>query len=167
MSDQEIVVRFKGDRRLAECLKKSQDRIARSLEELLSGYSLTAEDVLNEVAKVDDYRGVITVSDINFYSFCEHHFVPFFGKASVAYEPGPIITGIGKIVRLVREVHARRLQIQELMTKDIADDIMRVLKAKGAYVETKAKHLCVCGRGPTDDTAETLVQYGCGSLQKN
>lgn len=162
--EKQIVLRFDGDENIAEKLRGSEDRIARSFSELFSGYKLKAEDVLNEVVQVSEYSGLVTVSDINFYSFCQHHFSPFFGKASVAYEPGRIITGLGKIVRLVRDVHARRLQVQELMTRDIAEDIMRVLKAKGAYVETKAKHLCICSRGPKDDTTEALVHYGCGSL---
>lgn len=165
-SEKKIVLRFDGNEVIAEKLRGSEERIARSFSELFGGYKLKAEDVLNEVVQVSKYSGLVTVSDINFYSFCQHHFSPFFGKASVTYEPGRVITGLGKIVRLVRDVHARRLQIQELMTRDIAEDIMRVLKAKGACVETKAKHLCICSRGPKDDTSEALVQYGCGSLAR-
>lgn len=149
-----------------EKLLSSEDRIRRSFNELFSGYGLHAEDVLNEIVEVEDYKGLIVVDGISFYSYCEHHFAPFFGLASVTYQPGRVITGLGKIVRLVRDVHARRLQIQELMTRDIAEDIMRVLGAKGVLVETRAKHLCVCSRGPKDDTAETIVQYGSGTLQK-
>ncbi len=146
-------------------LKMSEPRIMKAFNELFSGYSLRAEDVLNEVVRVDNYSGIVEVKDINFYSCCEHHFIPFFGKANVYYEPNNIITGLGKIVRLVRDVHARRLQIQELMTRDIAEDIMRVLNAKGVFVETVAKHLCICSRGPSDDNSETKVTYGCGSLK--
>lgn len=113
---------------------------------------------------MEDYAGLVLVEKINFYSFCEHHFAPFFGTASVTYEPGNVITGLGKIVRLVRDVHARRLQIQELMTKNIAEDVQRVLGAKGALVVTRAKHLCICSRGPKDDTVETISTYGCGTL---
>lgn len=163
-SEQKIILRFDCDENIAERLRDSEERISRSFSELFSGYTLKAEDVLNEVVQVTNYSGLITVSDINFYSFCEHHFSPFFGTAAVTYEPGKVITGLGKIVRLVRDVHARRLQIQELMAKDIAEDIVRILGAKGAYVETKAKHLCICSRGPKDDTAEATVRYGCGSL---
>lgn len=163
-SEQQIVLRFNSNANIAEKLRGSEERIGRAFSELFSGYKLAAEDILNEVVQVKEYSGLVTVSDINFYSFCQHHFSPFFGKASVTYEPGGVITGLGKIVRLVREVHARRLQIQELMTRDIAEDILRILRAKGAYVETTAKHLCICSRGPKDDTAEAVVQYGCGSL---
>jgi GTP cyclohydrolase IA len=164
--DQDILLQLIGDEQVREKLWASRERIARSFDELFSGYKLKAEDVLNEVVSVENYSGLITVSGINFYSFCEHHFAPFFGKASVTYEPESTITGLGKIVRLVHDVHARRLQIQELMTRDIAEDIVRVLHARGAYVETSAKHLCTCSRGPKDDTAETLVRYGCGTLQE-
>jgi len=112
---------------------------------------MTADQILNNVVQVESYTGLVCVDQINFYSFCEHHFAPFFGTASVTYHPNKIITGLGKIVRLVRDVHARRLQIQEIMTRDIAEDIMRVLDAKGAYVVTTAKHMCMCSRGPGDD----------------
>ena len=156
---------FVSDSNVRAKLQMSENRIRRSFNELFSGYQLRAEDVLNEVVRVTDFSGVVTVESINFYSFCEHHFAPFFGTASVSYEPKEIITGLGKIVRLVHDVHARRLQIQELMTKDIADDVMRVLDAKGAYVITEAKHLCMCSRGPGDDTAVTTVRYGCGTLK--
>jgi GTP cyclohydrolase I len=99
------------------------------------------------------------VQDISFYSYCGHHFAPFFGTAKVTYKPKKIITGLGKIVRLVREVHAKRLQIQEIMTRDSACDLLRVLDADAVSVETRAKHLCMCGRGPNDDNAETVVTY--------
>jgi len=156
---------FISDSHVREKLRLSEDRIRRAFDELFSGYSLRAEDVLNEVVKVKDYSGIVTVENINFYSFCEHHFAPFFGTASVSYEPNEIITGLGKIVRLVHDVHARRLQIQEMMTKDIAEDLMRVLGAKGSFVTTEARHLCMCSRGPKDDTAITTVSYGCGTLK--
>jgi GTP cyclohydrolase I len=147
-------------------LRRSEDRIRRAFDELFGGYALRAEDVLNEIVRVEDYTGLVTVEGITFYSFCGHHFSPFFGTASVTYQPGEIITGLGKIVRLVHDVHARRLQIQETMTKDIAEDIMRVLGAKGVLVSTKARHLCMCSRGPKDDGAVTVVSYGIGTLEK-
>lgn len=157
---------FISDTEVRAKLQLSEHRIRRSFADLFSGYALKAEDVLNEVVRVSDYSGTVTVEKINFYSYCEHHFAPFFGTASVTYEPGKIITGLGKIVRLVHDVHARRLQIQELMTKEIADDIMRVLGARGAFVVTEARHLCMCSRGPSDDTAITTVRYGAGTLKE-
>lgn len=146
-------------------LVASFDRIVRSYNELFSGYDLDPKDVLIEVVRVKEYTGMVVVSDINFYSFCEHHFAPFWGKAEVRYVPGEKITGLGKIVRLVRDVHARRLQIQETMTKDIAEDMMKHLGAKGVFVRTEAQHLCVCSRGPSDDTSKTITCYGTGVLK--
>jgi GTP cyclohydrolase I len=158
---------FISNQDVQQQLRRSEHRIRRAFEELFGGYSLRAEDVLNEVVRVENYSGLVTVQDITFYSFCEHHFSPFFGTATVTYQPGKIITGLGKIVRLVHDVHARRLQIQETMTKDIAEDIMRVLGAKGAMVVTKAKHLCMCSRGPKDANAVTVVTYGVGTLEES
>ncbi len=146
-------------------LEASKARISRAYDELFSGYALGAEDVLNDVVHVSEFVGVVTVENIRFYSMCEHHFLPFFGAASVAYQPRAIVTGLGKLARLVRDVHGRRLQIQELMTRDIAQDISRVLAAEGVFVKTRAKHLCMCSRGPGDDMVETEVVYGIGSLE--
>jgi GTP cyclohydrolase IA len=151
---------------VVEKLGPSAPRISRAFGELFSGYGKRAEDVLNETVRVESYAGIVKVRNVHFYTFCEHHFLPFLGTADVAYEPKHIITGIGKLVRLVKDVHARRLQIQELMTRDIAQDLMRVLDAKGAYVATRAKHLCTCSRGPRDDDAWTEVAYGTGTLER-
>lgn len=143
-------------------LEPSFDRISRAYGELFSGYGLSAEHILNETVKTANYTGWVKVEKISFYTFCEHHFLPFFGTADVSYRPGEVITGLGKIVRLVRDVHARRLQIQEIMAKDIAEDMMRVLGAKGVHVVLRAKHLCMCSRGPSDDNSETQVTYSIG-----
>lgn len=149
-----------------EELEKSLPRIQMAYKEIFSGYNISAKDVLNNVVEVENYNGLVTVENINFYTFCKHHFLPFFGTASVTYEPDKIITGLGKIVRLVRDVHAKRLQVQELMTKDIAEDIRDILGAKGVYVITSAKHLCMCSRGPNDDTTLTTVKYATGTLRR-
>ena len=156
---------FVANEEVRQKLLLSEHRIRKSYDELFSGYALKAEDVLNDVIHVSDYTGVVEVKNIQFYSMCEHHFAPFFGTANVYYQPKEIITGLGKLVRLVRDVHGRRLQIQEIMTKNIAEDIMRVLDCKGVYVETTAKHLCMCSRGPKDDLADTTVSYGLGTLE--
>jgi len=145
-------------------LLASRHRVRGAYAELFSGYGKKAEDVLNETVRVEEYAGVVVMRDISFYTFCEHHFLPFFGTADIAYQPGHVVTGLGKLVRLVREIHAKRLQIQEIMTKDIVEDLMRVLEAKGAIVRTRAKHLCICSRGPGDDNSSTEVTYGLGSL---
>lgn len=145
-------------------LQGSEARIRKSFNELFGGYALVAEDVLNEVVYVENFNGIVEMKNIQFYSMCEHHFAPFFGTADIYYQPGEIITGLGKLVRLAKDVHGRRLQIQEIMTRDICLDIMRVLKAKGCFVRTTAKHLCICSRGPKDDVSETICTYGAGTL---
>ena len=157
---------FPNGELVLESLIASRHRVRGAYAELFSGYGKKAEEVLNETVKVDSYPGLIVMRDVSFYTFCEHHFLPFFGTADIAYQPGKIITGLGKLVRLVRDIHARRLQIQEIMTKDIVEDLMRVLEAKGAMVRTRAKHLCICSRGPEDDNSWTEVTYGLGSLSE-
>ncbi len=147
-----------------QILRESEERIQKYLSQSFSGYGLKAEDILNDVAHVEGYSGTVNVRDISFYTYCGHHFAPFLGTASVVYKPKKIITGLGKIVRLVRDVHAKRLQMQELMTKDIAQDIHRVLGAEAVFVETKARHLCMCSRGPSDDNAETVCTYSIGDV---
>ena len=148
-----------------ERVLESRGRIARSFGQMFSGYGKCADDVLNVTIKVEQYDGVVEMRNISFVSFCEHHFLPFLGTVDLAYHPRTTITGLGKLVRLVKDVHAKRLQIQEIMTKDIVEDLMRVLDAKGAHVRTKAKHLCICGRGPDDQTGWTQVSYGAGTLE--
>jgi GTP cyclohydrolase I len=100
------VLGFVSNEYVRNRLHQSEERIRRAFDELFGGYDLRAEDVLNEVVRVENYAGPVTVQDISFYSFCEHHFAPFFGTESVTYQPGAIITGLGKIVRLVHDVHA-------------------------------------------------------------
>ncbi|MBI1307063.1 MAG: GTP cyclohydrolase I FolE [Bacteroidetes bacterium] len=149
---------------VTERLLKSSERITRAYAELFSGYQKNAQEVLNDVVHVKNYQGTIKMEKIHFYSMCEHHFLPFLGTCSIEYQPNEIITGLGKLVRLVKDVHGPRLQIQEIMTKDICDDIMNILKAKGCRVVTRATHLCVCSRGPQDDLSETVCVYSAGSL---
>jgi GTP cyclohydrolase I len=161
------IFEFEHGPEVVERIVASGDRIKNAFAELFSGYGKRAEDVLNETIRTQNYSGLVVMRDVSFYTFCEHHFLPFYGTADIAYEPGEIITGLGKLVRLVREVHAARLQIQEVMTRNIAEDIMRVLGARGAFVATRAKHLCICSRGPSDDGAWTEVQYGVGTLERS
>jgi GTP cyclohydrolase IA len=145
-------------------LFESSERISRAYGELFSGYSLQGEEVLNDVIRVKDFTGTIKMDNIRFYSMCEHHFLPFFGQCSIEYQPKEIIAGLGKLVRLVKDVHGPRLQIQELMTRNICHDIMKYLKAEGCHVVTRATHLCICSRGPGDDLSQTECTYGMGTL---
>jgi GTP cyclohydrolase I len=143
---------------------KSEDRIVRAYKELLSGYDLNTSQILNEVVKVENYEGLVLEKDIQFTSICGHHFLPFFGSMNIAYEPNKIITGLGKLPRLV-QAYSKRFQIQELLVKDIADEIMKSIDAKGVYVTSKARHLCMHSRGPSDRNVETICTYSLGTLK--
>lgn len=158
------IFEFIENEEVREKLRGSEHRIRKSFNELFSGYALKGEDVLNDVVRVEDYNGIVEMKNIQFYSMCEHHFAPFFGTVDIYYQPDKIITGLGKMVRLARDVHGRRLQIQELMTRDICKDVMSILKAKGCFVRSTAKHLCICSRGPKDGLTETTCTYSEGTL---
>ncbi len=145
-------------------IENSEDRIVRAYKELLSGYEKDPSKILNVTKEVNGYGGLVIQKDINFYSICGHHFLPFYGKISLAYEPGKIIVGIGKLKRLT-DTFSRRFQIQEDLVKNIAEELMNSGKAKGSYVYSEATHNCVCSRGPNDDTTKTIAIYSCGSLK--
>ena len=152
------------DPEAVEMVENSEERIVRAYKEMLSGYDVDPSKILSITKRIKDYDGLVVQRDINYYSICGHHFVPFFGTVSIAYEPGEIIIGLGKLKRLV-DVYARRLQIQEDIAKDIAQELMDSGRAKGVFVLCKGTHLCVCARGPKDDTTETITTYACGSLK--
>ena len=105
----------------------------------------------------------MTVRDINYYSLCAHHFLPFFGKVSIEYAPGKKIIGLGKFPRLV-QAFSKRFQIQEDLVKDIAEEVMRSGDAAGVLVTATGRHLCMCSRGPNDSDATTNTTYALGTL---
>lgn len=153
------------DSRAIALINESEERIIRAYKELLSGYKQDPSKILKATKEVNgEHEGLIIQKDINFYSICSHHFLPFIGKIHLAYEPGEIIIGLGKLKRLV-DVYTRRFQIQEDLVKEIAKELISSGKVKGAYVFSKAKHLCICGRGPSDDTTQTITSYAYGSLK--
>ena len=127
-------------------LKKTPERVAKALQFLTHGYDLDAADILKSAMFKDSYRQMVIVKDIEIYSLCEHHLLPFFGKAHVAYIPNGCIVGLSKIARVV-EVFARRLQVQERLTTEIRDCIQDTLKPLGVAVVIEAKHLCMLMRG--------------------
>ncbi|MBD3426624.1 MAG: GTP cyclohydrolase I FolE [Candidatus Omnitrophica bacterium] len=136
-----------GEDPAREGLQGTPQRVANMYEEVLSGYKQDAEDVLNVIFEEEDHDEIILLKDIPLYSVCEHHLVPFVGKAHVAYLPeGKRITGLSKIARVVNML-ARKLQVQERLTTSIADTIMRKLKPKGVLVVIEAEHLCMSMRG--------------------
>ncbi|OFV88779.1 MAG: GTP cyclohydrolase I FolE [Acidobacteria bacterium RBG_16_68_9] len=129
-----------------EGLRKTPERVARSLRFLTKGYEEDPAGVINDALFTEDYQEMIVLKDLDFFSLCEHHILPFFGKAHVAYLPKHRIVGISKLARLV-EVFARRLQVQERMTTQIAAILMDELDPQGVGVVLQAEHLCMRMRG--------------------
>jgi GTP cyclohydrolase IA len=145
-------------------LREWEHRIVAAYSELLDGYKADIPAMLNDIARVQKHPGLVLEQGINFTSLCYHHFLPFFGTIDVAYEPGEVITGLGRIVELVQAL-AHRLQIQEFLVRDIAETIKERVGAKGVFVRSRAIHLCVRARGPSDHTMETVCTYATGSFE--
>ncbi|MEK6615399.1 MAG: GTP cyclohydrolase I FolE, partial [Bacteroidota bacterium] len=129
-----------------EGLSKTPERAAKALQFLTHGYALNPAEILRSAIFKDDYKQMVIVKDIEIYSLCEHHILPFFGKAHIAYIPNGRITGLSKIPRVV-DAFARRLQVQERLTTQIRDCIQETLNPLGVAVVIEAKHLCMLMRG--------------------
>jgi len=129
-----------------EGLKRTPNRVARMYDELLQGYHVNLDELVNNAVFDTDYQEMVLVSNIRFYSLCEHHLLPFYGYAHVAYIPDKKIIGLSKIPRIV-EMYARRLQVQEQMTQQIADTLEAVLHPKGIAVFVEGAHMCAMMRG--------------------
>lgn len=135
-----------GENPKREGLLSTPKRVAEAYEFLTAGYDKDIEEVLNNAIFNEKYDEMVLVKDIDFYSLCEHHMLPFYGKVHVAYIPNGKIVGLSKIPRIV-DVYARRLQVQERMTKQIADTIDKFLSPKGVAVVSEARHMCMMMRG--------------------
>ncbi len=139
-----------------EGLLKTPDRVARSFEYLTSGYRSKVEDIVNGALFTVDYNEMVIVRDIDFYSLCEHHLLPFFGKCHVAYVPNGKVIGLSKIPRLV-DMFARRLQLQERMTSQIAETIRDQVQPLGVAVVCEGTHLCMAMRGVEKQASTTVT----------
>jgi GTP cyclohydrolase I len=159
------VQKITGEHVPLDDLREWEHRAVAAYSELLDGYKSDIDAILNDIARVQDYPGIVFEQAINFTSICYHHFLPFFGKIDVAYEPGEVVTGLGRIVELVQAL-AHRFQIQEFLVRDIAETLKKRIGAKGVFVRSRAVHLCVHSRGPSDHTMETICTYGVGSFEK-
>jgi GTP cyclohydrolase I len=135
------------------------------MQYLTQGYQQDAEAILQSALFVEDYRQMVVVKDIPFYSLCEHHMLPFFGKAHVAYIPNGKITGLSKIARVV-DVFARRLQVQERMTREIKDCIDKTLQPLGVMVVIEAEHLCMQMRGVEKPHSLTTTSDFTGAFNR-
>ena len=149
-----------------EGLLKTPERVAKSMQYLTQGYQMDAKAILNSAKFHEQVSEMIIVKDIELYSMCEHHMLPFYGKAHVAYIPNGYITGLSKIARVV-DVYARRLQVQERLTHQIMDAIKETLNPIGVAVVVEASHLCMMMRGVQKQNSVTTTSAFWGEFEKN
>jgi GTP cyclohydrolase I len=149
-----------------EGLKRTPERVARMYEELLSGYQTDPVNLVNGAIFEGDYHNMVVVRDIEYYSLCEHHLLPFFGRAHVAYIPNGKIIGLSKIPRLV-EMYARRLQVQERMTQQIAEALNDILKPRGVAVLVEGSHMCAMMRGVKKVEASMVTSATLGAFDED
>ncbi|MEO8601596.1 MAG: GTP cyclohydrolase I FolE [bacterium] len=149
-----------------EGLLKTPDRVSRALRFLTKGYAEDPKSVINGALFTEDYSEMIVLKDVDYFSMCEHHMLPFFGKAHIAYLPTSKIVGISKLARLV-EVYARRLQVQERMTAQIANTLMEELEPQGVGVVLQAEHLCMRMRGVEKQNSVVVTSTMLGAFRSN
>ncbi len=149
-----------------EGLQKTPERMAKAMSYITQGYSMDARAILESAKFHEDVSEMIIVKDIELYSMCEHHMLPFYGKAHVAYIPNGYITGLSKIARVV-DVYSRRLQVQERLTHEILDAIKETLNPLGVAVVIEANHLCMMMRGVQKQNSVTTTSAFFGQFEKN
>ncbi len=149
-----------------EGLIKTPERVAKAMQFLTSGYSMDAEEILRSAMFKEEYSEMVIVKDIELYSLCEHHMLPFLGKAHVAYIPNGYIVGLSKIPRVV-EVFARRLQVQERITLEVLNAIQNTLNPQGVAVVIEAMHLCMMMRGVQKQNSVTTTSAFTGQFQQH
>ena len=145
-------------------LLKTPERAAKAMQYLTQGYHIDAEEVLRSALFDEDYSEMVIVKDIELYSLCEHHILPFFGKAHIAYIPNGKIVGLSKLPRVV-DIFARRLQVQERLTDQIVNTINRVLKPEGCAVVIEASHMCMMMRGVQKQNSVTTTSAFRGTFK--
>ncbi len=168
---EELAVRYKdvltllGEDPEREGLQKTPMRVAKAMQILTRGYTQDAHKVLTDALFREDYDQMVIVKDIDFFSMCEHHMLPFYGKAHVAYMPNGYITGLSKIARVV-DIFSHRLQVQERLTQQICDCIQDTLHPIGTMVVIEAKHMCMQMRGVEKQNAITTTSYFTGGFKQ-
>jgi len=155
-----------GENPEREGLERTPVRVAKSLRYLTQGYQMDAKEILAHAVFNEPYDEMVIVKDIEIFSLCEHHMLPFYGKAHVAYIPNGKIIGLSKIPRLV-EVFSKRLQVQERLTTQIAECLMKALQPKGVAVVIEALHLCMSMRGVKKADAYTITSSMLGAFRKD
>ena len=149
-----------------EGLLKTPERMAKAMQFITQGYNMNAADILNSAKFHEDYNEMVLVKNIELYSLCEHHLLPFFGKAHIAYIPNGVITGLSKLAHVV-ECFSRRLQVQERLTHQILDVIQETLNPRGVGVVIEAQHLCMMMRGVQKQNSVTTTSAFSGQFMIN
>lgn len=160
------ILKLIGEDITREGLEKTPLRVAKALQFLTQGYNMDPEEIIRSAMFKEDYQQMVVVKDIELYSMCEHHMLPFFGKAHVAYIPRHHITGLSKIARVV-EAYARRLQVQERLTTQIKECIHKTLNPLGVAVVIEAQHMCMQMRGVQKQHSVTTTSDFTGAFLKN
>ncbi|MBK7562490.1 MAG: GTP cyclohydrolase I FolE [Chitinophagaceae bacterium] len=166
MGNYKDVLNLLGENSDREGLLKTPERLAKAMQYLTQGYHQDAKAIINSAKFHEPVSEMIVVKDIEVYSMCEHHMLPFFGKAHIAYIPNGWITGLSKIARVV-DAYARRLQVQERLTVEIMNAIKETLNPLGVAVVIEAKHLCMMMRGVQKQNSVTTTSAFDGEFQKN
>lgn len=161
----EKILGLLGEDPTREGLKKTPMRVAKAMQVLTKGYTMDAHKILTDALFKEDYNQMVIVKNIDFFSLCEHHMLPFYGKAHVAYIPNGYITGLSKIARVV-DIFAHRLQVQERMTQQIKDCIEQTLHPLGVMVVIEAKHMCMQMRGVEKQNSITTTSDFSGAFNQ-
>ena len=159
------VLKLLGEDPEREGLQKTPMRVAKAMQTLTRGYQMDAHKILTDALFKEDYNQMVIVKNIDFFSLCEHHMLPFYGKAHVAYIPNGYITGLSKIARVV-DIYSHRLQVQERMTQQIKDCIEQTLHPLGVMVVIEAKHMCMQMRGVEKQNSITTTSDFCGAFNQ-
>ena len=159
------ILELLGEDPSREGLQKTPIRVARAWLELTRGYHEDPVAIIRSALFRESYHNMVVVKDIEFYSLCEHHMLPFFGKAHIAYIPNGEITGLSKLARIVN-TFSHRLQVQERMTEQIAECIQEALNPLGVMVVVEARHLCMQMRGVAKQNAETTTMHAIGAFEQ-
>jgi len=161
----ESIISILGEDVQRQGLQKTPERVAKAMQYLTQGYQINPEDILRSALFDEDYSEMVIVKDIEVYSMCEHHMIPFFGKAHVAYIPQGKICGLSKIPRVI-DAFSRRLQVQERLTMEIRDCIQNVLNPLGVAVVLECHHLCMQMRGVQKQNSVTTTSAFTGEFEK-
>lgn len=159
------IIRLLGEDTAREGLIKTPERVAKAMQTLTRGYEMDPEAILNSAKFREDYNQMVIVKDIQFYSMCEHHMLPFYGKVHVAYIPNGHITGLSKIARVV-DIFSHRLQVQERLTLQVQECIQETLKPLGTMVVCEARHMCMMMRGVEKQNSITTTSSFSGAFNQ-